>query len=219
MATDPRRSLGVRLYALLLYLYPKPFRREYGEAMLQLFNDQRRSASGPGGHAMLWLKTLRDLLVSVPAAHSNEPRPASQSPAVLLTVLVIIGLVFVVNGVVLPSMISRMPVGDVAELVPAAAAPSAIHTAAWVAAIVSTLLALGALVLALRRRNRWNGAAVFVVGTTLTFATLAMNPWLWQPLDRYPAAIVWALAVWPLALTAWLALIARARRSPEQGGG
>jgi hypothetical protein len=167
MARDGRRSVGARLYALLLYLYPSSFRREYGEAMLQLFNDQRRSASGPGGRAMLWLKTLRDLLGSVPAAHSNEPRPTSQSPAVLLTVLVIIGLVFVVNGVVLPSMISRMPVGDVAELVPAAAVPGATHTAAWVAAIVSTLLALGALVLALRRRNRWNGVAVFVVGATL----------------------------------------------------
>ena len=38
---------------------------------------------------MLWLKTLRDLLVSVPAAHSSAPRPTSQSPAVLLTVLLV----------------------------------------------------------------------------------------------------------------------------------
>jgi apolipoprotein N-acyltransferase len=186
--------------------------------MLQLFNDQRRSVSGPGGHAMLWLKTLRDFLLSVPAAHSNGPRPQSTSPRILLTILVIIGLVFVINGVILPSMISRTPVGDLAELVPAAALPGASRTAARVAAMVSTLVALGAFVLALRQRNVWNGAAVLVVGATLAFVTLAMNPWLWMPLDRYPVAITWALGVWPLASAAWVVLRAVARRRSASVG-
>jgi len=61
MKSNGPMSLGSRLYAALLYLYPSSFRREYGESMLQLFNDQRRAVSGAGDNAMLWLKTLRDL--------------------------------------------------------------------------------------------------------------------------------------------------------------
>jgi hypothetical protein len=41
---------------------------------------------------------------------------------------------------------------------------------------------------------------------------LAMNPWLWLPLDRYPVAIAWALAVWPLLAFAWIVLTVRSRR-------
>jgi hypothetical protein len=115
MASDRPVSFGARLYALLLYLYPPSFRREYGESMLQLFNDQRRSVRGAGGYAMLWWKTLRDLVLSLPAAHSNDAsRRPSRGAAFVWTVLVILGLVFLVNGLILPSMISRMPSGDAA---------------------------------------------------------------------------------------------------------
>ncbi len=32
-------ALSVRIYSLLLYAYPAPFRREYGHPMAQLFKD------------------------------------------------------------------------------------------------------------------------------------------------------------------------------------
>lgn len=209
MDSEPRRSLGARLYALLIYLYPPSFRREYGESMLQLFNDQRRSVSGPGGHAMLWLKTLRDLLLSVPAAHSNGPRPSSTEARALFAVVVVIGLLFLLNALVLPQMISRLPSDGVATLVEApTAGPSGEYRAVAQAAagLVSTLLAGGALVFALRRRNLAAGAAVFVAGGVLTFMALAINPWLWMPFDRYPTAMAWAIGVWPLAAVAWVVL-------------
>ncbi len=80
------------------------------------------------------------------------------------------------------------------------------------AALISTLLALGAFVFALRRRSMANGAAVFIAGGALTFIALAMNPWLWVPLDEYPVAITWALGIWALAAIAWAVLTVIARR-------
>jgi hypothetical protein len=234
---ETQSSFGARLYALLLYLYPASFRREYGDSMLQLFNDQRRSARGAGAYAMLWWKTLRDLVLSVPAAHSNDASPKrSKGAAFVWTVVVVLGALFLVNELILPSMISRMtctaddlkfsctiPLGTsrgwaAAIVVPApGVAPSGEYRAiAQVAAgAFSTLLAFGAFLLALRLRSLLTGAATFVAGAALTFMALAMNPWLWGPLDRYPAAITWALLVWPLAALAWLAvtIIARQQRA------
>lgn len=62
---DITRSVKVseRLYRRLLCLYPRPFRREYGEAMSLLFRDQCRDAldgAGPLGLVKLWLRVLAD---------------------------------------------------------------------------------------------------------------------------------------------------------------
>lgn len=208
--------MGSKLYALLLYLYPLAFRREYGDEMLQLFNDQRRAVRGAGGYAMLWLKTLRDLVLSVPAAHASDRGGAARSSkrgAVLLwTIVAILGVVFLVNAVVLPNSISRAPSADEVTLVatPELGPSGEFRTVARVvAAIVSALLALGALLFALRQPRILSGAPVFVVGAALTFGALAMNPWIWLPLDRYPVAIASALGIWPLAAAAWLMLARR----------
>jgi len=65
-----------RVYARLLNLYPLAHRSEYGEAMLQLFVDQCRSAQQQGGApgvAALWLRTFFDLGVSVLSEHFSVP--------------------------------------------------------------------------------------------------------------------------------------------------
>jgi hypothetical protein len=188
MSSKVPDSFGARLYALLLYLYPTSFRREYGESMLQLFNDQSRAVQGAGGYAMLWLKMLRDLVLSVPAAHSNtvSPKP-SRGAAFVWTVVVILGLVFLVNGMILPSMISRMPNDAVTAVVEApGVAPTGEYRAIAqvTAGVVSTLLAFGAFLLAVRQRSMLTGAATFVAGWALTFGALATLPWIWLPLDR-----------------------------------
>jgi hypothetical protein len=216
MAPKRPRSAGGRVYALLLLLYPASFRREYGDSMLQLFEDQRRAARGSGGYAMLWWKTLRDLARSVPAAHSRDAmRTPSMGPKLVWSVVVVLALVFLVNAVVLPGWIGRVPSGEAAAV---AAAPVVAPTGEYravgqvAAGVISTLLAIGACLLARRQRGVLTGAAVFVAGALLTFMALAMNPWLWLPLDRYPAAIAWALGVWPLLAFAWLVLTVRSRR-------
>jgi hypothetical protein len=57
-----------RAYRSLLVLYPPSFRREWGPAMVQLFSDQLRHPRRPGRALGLrvWLRTLEDLLSSVP---------------------------------------------------------------------------------------------------------------------------------------------------------
>jgi hypothetical protein len=222
MSSRTTRSIGARCYALLLYLYPPSFRREYSESMLQLFNDQCRAVNGAGGHAMLWLKTLRDLLLSVPAAHSSQPRRTSTGARFVWTLLVILGLAFLLNAMVLPAMIARVPSDGVAAVVETpGVAPTGEYRAVAqvVVAVVSTLLVIGAFLFAVRQRSMATGAAAFVAGAALTFVALAMNPWLWLPRDQYPVAIAWALGIWPLAAVAWA--VSRGiggRRKHELGG-
>jgi hypothetical protein len=221
MSSRTARSIGSRCYALLLYLYPTSFRREYGESMLQLFNDQCRAVNGAGGHAMLWLKTLRDLLLSVPAAHSNEPRPASTGARFVWTLLVVLALVFLLNSLILPAMISRMPSDGVAAVVedPGVGPTGEYRAIAQVAVgLVSSLLVVGVFLFAVRQRSVATGAAAFVAGAALTFVALAASPWLWLPLDRYPVAIAWALGSWPLAAVVWAVLRVAGRRKQELGG-
>lgn len=68
------RTLSERVYAILLLVYPKRFRREYGPLMAQAFGDQCREESGRGGAfglVRLWLRTLPDLMVSMVSERSR----------------------------------------------------------------------------------------------------------------------------------------------------
>jgi len=61
-------SRTLRRYQMLLVLYPRSFREEYGEQMVQVFEDLAVSTHR-GGDAVrrdLWGRVLRDLVVSAP---------------------------------------------------------------------------------------------------------------------------------------------------------
>lgn len=60
-----------RLYRLLLYLYPRRHRQEYGELMLIHFRDQLRDArrQGQGRVLRLWASLLLDTARNAPAEH------------------------------------------------------------------------------------------------------------------------------------------------------
>jgi len=65
-------TLSNRVYCLLLYLYPAPFRREYGRDMAQVFRDDARQAlreSGLTGFLSLWLTIVIDLNKTAFAEH------------------------------------------------------------------------------------------------------------------------------------------------------
>jgi hypothetical protein len=71
------RALAVsdQIYNLLLFVYPAPFRREYGIHMAQLFRDECRDTlrqSGLGGMIFLWFKILADLVKTALAEHIWE---------------------------------------------------------------------------------------------------------------------------------------------------
>ena len=58
----------MRLYRLLLHLYPASFRADYGEEMAAIFRRQLRSASGVRRLA-LWLTVVQEVMMNAPAAH------------------------------------------------------------------------------------------------------------------------------------------------------
>ena len=58
----------MRLYRLLLRLYPASFRHEYGDQMRRLFDDRRRRATA-GERAHLWIEALYDAVATAPRVH------------------------------------------------------------------------------------------------------------------------------------------------------
>lgn len=66
-------SLSERIYRLLLKAYPWRYRGRYEEPMAQLFADQVRAADSWRKLARLWLRTLADLLRTLPARHVETP--------------------------------------------------------------------------------------------------------------------------------------------------
>lgn len=55
-----------RLYRLLLRLYPREHRRQYGELMVIHFRDQLRAARAEGSVLKFWLRTLLDVARTAP---------------------------------------------------------------------------------------------------------------------------------------------------------
>jgi len=62
-------TLSERIYRFLLRTYPARYRRHYAEPMACCFRDQLRNCGTPLALARLWLRTVCDLLWTVPARH------------------------------------------------------------------------------------------------------------------------------------------------------
>lgn len=65
-----------RVYARLLYLFPREHREEYGTSMLQVFTDQLRAVGRQedgSGFFVLWLRTLWDLGISAIKEQFSSP--------------------------------------------------------------------------------------------------------------------------------------------------
>ena len=61
-----------RLYRLLLKLYPARFREEFAAPLERQFADEHREAATLGEQARLWLRTLGDLALTIPAELLRE---------------------------------------------------------------------------------------------------------------------------------------------------
>jgi len=64
----------MKLYRLLLSLYPARFREEYEGPLHQQFLDDQREARTLGDRARVWLSALRDLAWSIPIEFARELR-------------------------------------------------------------------------------------------------------------------------------------------------
>ncbi|HVN07221.1 MAG TPA: ABC transporter permease [Bryobacteraceae bacterium] len=62
----------MKLYRWLLRLYPARFREEYAAPLARQFADEYREAQGAGARAILWLRALADLAMSIPAQFARE---------------------------------------------------------------------------------------------------------------------------------------------------
>jgi len=62
------------IYRTLLKAYPSRSLRRYGKPMAQLFSDRLRHATGARPLVRLWLRTLADLVRSVPARYIDRLR-------------------------------------------------------------------------------------------------------------------------------------------------
>lgn len=65
-APDNTQIVSTRIYGLLLFAYPRDFRREYGPHMTQVFRDCYRAEKQRTRVFRLWLNTLVDLLRTAP---------------------------------------------------------------------------------------------------------------------------------------------------------
>ena len=59
----------MRLYKVLLHLYPASFRTEYGSELVRIYSERRRRTRNPVSILWLWLTEFIDLLFN--AAHTH----------------------------------------------------------------------------------------------------------------------------------------------------
>jgi putative ABC transport system permease protein len=118
--TDP-----LKLYRFLLKLYPARFREEYGTPLEQQFSDEYREAGGSLARFGVWMRTLRDLAISIPLELGRELRQDlrysvriySRRPGVTLLAVAAMALAIgattgvfsVVNALLLRSLPFRAP--------------------------------------------------------------------------------------------------------------
>ena len=119
----------MRLYNLLLHLYPAAFRNEYGEEMRAIFARRERQARWPLAALALWVSTVFDVLVNALAVHWDilrqdlryTARTLASTPGFTLTAILVVALgvgantaVFTVTDFVL---IRPLPFSDPDRLV------------------------------------------------------------------------------------------------------
>ena len=90
----------MRLYRLLLRLYPASFRQEYGQEMASVVARQLRDASGPAARTRAWALVLRETLANALLVHVDllrqdlryVGRTLRRSPGFALTAVAIVAL-------------------------------------------------------------------------------------------------------------------------------
>ena len=114
-----------RIYCLLLYLYPTPFRQDYGDDMAQVFRDDVRNTlreSGSLAVLSLWLLAIFDLLKTAVAEHFWEifhmpieklTRWSGPAAAVggVLSAIGVISIIYGVTPFIISALVSALLLG------------------------------------------------------------------------------------------------------------
>jgi len=120
----------MRLYTLLLYLYPAAFRAEYGEELRAVFAQRRREAGGSlASLVALWLATIADVVISALQTHWDiarqdvryAARMLARSPGFTCTAMLVAALGIGANTAVFSVtdhvLVRPLPFADAARLV------------------------------------------------------------------------------------------------------
>ena len=90
----------MRVYDLLLRLYPASFRNEYGGEMRALFARRRQQATGPFGALAVWMSTVGEIVTNASMAHLDilrqdvayAVRVLRRAPGFAITAVAIVAL-------------------------------------------------------------------------------------------------------------------------------
>ena len=112
---DWRLRYSERMYSALLSFYPVSFRLRFGPEMLQVFRAASRCEAVRGGNAFLyfWLRTLKDLIASIPQEQGRELTRGldANNPLVAFVDSLLIPTMIVMNLFVLGPLITALFAG------------------------------------------------------------------------------------------------------------
>lgn len=147
----------IRIYRLLLLLYPRQFRAEFNDDLVQMFTDLARRDGRTGA----WLRCLADAAVSVPRLRLESV----MHPNTVATAINLIALLVAAAGV------ATLALGGAAGL-------PVLAFAALLALSQRTRLGRALALTPQRRQQRLRTAALlgFVFAATLTSWLLLVNP-------------------------------------------
>ena len=201
-----KKSIGkdakffLSVYSLLMLAYPKEFRREYGPQMAHLLLDCQRDARNRVALIGLWIRTLTDLVRTVPVEHLQNRRKENSFMSKLRTdlvavagcVLLIVNIFFLLEygrshqissillfGYVLDALVVTGVTGNlIALLLIKLTTLKPLRVAFWTFLIVSGVPALALTVIAGRVDPNFNATNV-VIGYTVSFVFWYGLHWLW----------------------------------------
>lgn len=87
------------VYAKLVGLYPAPYRKRYGQPMVQTFDDMLEAEPSQAGKLIIWARALIDLPGSILKEHITNGRGIEMSRNVKIALAAIAIVLIVANGV------------------------------------------------------------------------------------------------------------------------
>lgn len=206
-------------YALVLWIYPPRFRRDFGEAMTQVFGDLARDAcrtSGLAGLLVLWMRTSADVLISVARAYWSERRQAPVAAAAVYGCALVLSLGY---GAIQFGQFYNAPSfsrfgSTLGENALIAAYEQALSGefgqyrlfVRLTIAVLTGALGIAAAMFGVWQRSFLHGTAALAAGTVVTVAALSVLPPMWFPLDRYPVGALFVFGGFPV-IAAVVALV------------
>ena len=193
-------KIFLSLYSILLLIYPREFRRQYGSQMVLLLLDCERDASNRRALMRLWLRTLMDFVRTAPHEHLQNMRKENQFMNKLRTDLVaigacltlIIGALLLLNygrshqvssillfGHVLDALVFTGVAGNIIVfLLIKLSSLRPLRVALWTFLIVSVASALASIAIAGRVDPNFDATKV-VIGNAVSFLFWYGLHWLW----------------------------------------